>query len=161
MDLLQDRDGKQQGSASAKGVDHVPENDMSDPLSVLIVEDQSSDFDLLVRELRRAGIHARCHRVDTEAQYRIHLQAKPDIILADYRLPGFGAARALELLEESSLDIPLIAIAGLVSEETMVGMHEAGRRALSAQGQDDAAGTGCEAGPVRNRASPAEKGGTT
>jgi two-component system NtrC family sensor kinase len=92
----------------------------SDPLSVLVVEDETADFDLVVRGLQRSGIQARCVRVDTEQEYREQLQVQPDIILSDYVLPSFGALHALELLKTSGLDIPLIVLTGMVSEETVV-----------------------------------------
>ncbi len=60
---------------------------MSDPLSVLVVEDETVDFDLVVRGLHRAGIDARCRRVDDQEEYRSALQAQPEIILSDYVLP--------------------------------------------------------------------------
>jgi two-component system NtrC family sensor kinase len=93
---------------------------VSDPLSVLVVEDETADFDLVVQRLQRSGVSARCFRVDNEEDYRSQLQAKPDIILSDYSLPSFSALHALQLLEESGLDIPLIVITGMVTEETVV-----------------------------------------
>jgi two-component system, NtrC family, sensor kinase len=90
------------------------------PLTILVVEDEKTDFDLIVRGLQSAGIDAVCHRVDTEANYRAYLENQPDIILSDYVLPSFGAMHALRLLEESGLDIPLIVLTGMVSEETVV-----------------------------------------
>ncbi len=53
-------------------------------------------------------------------EFRNQLQAAPDIILADYVLPGFDALGALRLLQESGLDIPFIVLTGAVSEETVV-----------------------------------------
>jgi two-component system NtrC family sensor kinase len=94
--------------------------DLSDALSVLVVEDQAADFEMVVRGLKRSGIHARCRRVDTEAEYLVQLRAQPDIILSDYVLPSFSALHALELLQQSGLDIPLIVLTGMVSEETAV-----------------------------------------
>jgi two-component system NtrC family sensor kinase len=93
---------------------------VSEPLSVLVVEDEAADFDIVVRGLQRTGIHARCQRVDTEEEYRSQLQALPDVILSDYSLPSFGALRALQLLGESGLDIPFIILTGTASEETVV-----------------------------------------
>ncbi len=93
---------------------------MFDALSVLVVEDETVDFDLVVRGLERAGIKARCQRVDNQEEYRSQLQARPDIILSDYVLPAFSALEALQLLEESGVDIPLIVLTGMVSEETVV-----------------------------------------
>jgi signal transduction histidine kinase len=93
---------------------------MPDPISVLVVEDEAADFELVVRGLQRAGINAQCRRVDNEAEYRGELHARPDIVLSDYVLPAFSALRALQLLDESGLDIPLIVLTGTVSEEIVV-----------------------------------------
>src|SRR5271155_1516107 len=93
---------------------------MSDPLAVLVVEDETADFVLVGRGLQRAGIDARCVRADTEPEYCAQLQIQPDIILSDYVLPSFSALHALELLKASYLDIPLIVLTGMVSEETVV-----------------------------------------
>jgi PAS domain S-box-containing protein len=89
-------------------------------LFALILEDNVDDFDIVARELRRAGFTARCLRVETEEEFRIQLEANPDIILADYMLPKFSALGALKALQESSLDIPFIVLTGAVNEETVV-----------------------------------------
>ena len=89
-------------------------------LSVLVLEDSLADFDLIEYELKKSGFSAQCRRVDTEAEYLVQLEAKPDIILADYRMAGFTALRALELLQGLGLVIPLIVLTGAVSEDTVV-----------------------------------------
>jgi CheY-like chemotaxis protein len=87
----------------------------------LILEDSDADYELIVRELRLAGFFVMGHRVETEADYRRLLQLPPDIILMDYVLgAGFDALRALEILQESGLDIPAIVLTGMVREETVV-----------------------------------------
>jgi two-component system NtrC family sensor kinase len=96
-------------------VDCAPE-----AIFVLVVEDEPADFDMVVRGLERAGIHARCRRVDAEEAYKVQLYSRPDIILSDYVLPSFGALHALQLLKESGLDIPFIVLTGMVSEEIVV-----------------------------------------
>jgi two-component system NtrC family sensor kinase len=93
---------------------------MPDPLSVLVVEDEAPDFDLIVRELQRSGVDAECRRVYKEEDYRSQLQTHPDVILSDYSLPMFSALCALEILAESRLDIPLIVITGTATEEIVV-----------------------------------------
>jgi C4-dicarboxylate-specific signal transduction histidine kinase len=90
-------------------------------VSVLILEDQEADFELVIRELKRAGFTVRPQRAETEEEFRVQLQARPDIILSDYVLGlRFNALSALEVLQESGLDIPLIVLTGVVSEETVV-----------------------------------------
>src|SRR5580700_3654995 len=99
----------------------VPEGDsLEHSLAVLILENDSADFDLIVRELHRFGFSAKCQRAETEEEYLAELQKKPDVILADYKLNGFDALRALELLQERRLVIPFIVLTGAVSEETVV-----------------------------------------
>jgi two-component system NtrC family sensor kinase len=93
---------------------------MAGPISVLVVEDEKTDFDLVVRGLQRSGMDARCVRVDTEEEYSKQLQLQPDVVLSDYVLPSFSALQALELLKATGLDIPLIVVTGMVSEETVV-----------------------------------------
>ncbi|HKV44424.1 MAG TPA: diguanylate cyclase [bacterium] len=95
-------------------------------LRVLIVEDQPADAELVVRELRRAGYIFEWERVDTEAAYRKHLTPLPNLILSDYSLPGFGAARALEVLQEGGLDLPFIIISGMMGEEAAVTLMRSG-----------------------------------
>src|ERR1051325_6065637 len=95
---------------------------VADPVFVLVVEDDPGDFNLVVLALQRSGILARCERVDDEENYliQLQLQGRPDIILSDYVMPSSSAVRALQLLVESGLDISLIVLTGMVSEETVV-----------------------------------------
>ena len=93
---------------------------MGAPLRVLIVEDSAADAELMVYELRVAGYEPAWARVETEAEYLAHLEPAPDIILADYRLPQFGAPRALGLLRERCPEVPLIVISGAIGEDVAV-----------------------------------------
>ena len=90
------------------------------PLFVLVLEDNLSDFELIALELARFGFAARCERVETEVDFAARVQEKPDIILADYSLAGFGDLRALEILQESGLVIPFIVLTGAVTEDQVV-----------------------------------------
>jgi signal transduction histidine kinase len=89
-------------------------------LRVLIVEDSRADARLLVHALRQAGFAPKAQRVETEADYRAELEQDPDIILCDYSLPQFDALRALEILQERALDIPLVIVSGSIGEEIAV-----------------------------------------
>jgi nitrogen fixation negative regulator NifL len=90
---------------------------MGTPLRVLILEDVTADAELMLAELRRAGFDADWRRAATGAEYGDLLGAGLDVILADYRLPMFDAIRALHLLKERDLDIPLIVVSGTLSDE--------------------------------------------
>src|SRR5256712_3782101 len=94
-------------------------------LRVLVVEDRPADAELMAAELRRAGFAFDWHRVDSEREFLTRLEPLPDIILADFHMPQFGALRALQILKDRGLDIPFIIVSGSIGEETAVtALHE-------------------------------------
>jgi PAS domain S-box-containing protein len=93
---------------------------MSQPIQVLLVEDNPADADLLLRELRRAGFDPQWHRVETEADYLASLRPDLDLIFSDFEMPEFNGLRALELLKERGYEIPFIMVSGTIGEETAV-----------------------------------------
>jgi CheY-like chemotaxis protein len=90
------------------------------PLRVLILEDNDSDAELVVDHLKQAGFEPTWDRAEDEAEFVAALNSDLDVILADFNLPAFGAPRALELLKERLLDVPLIVVSGSIGEETAV-----------------------------------------
>ena len=74
----------------------------------------------MLHEIRRAGYHPIFNRVESELDFRSQLQSAPEIILADFSLPQFDALRALEIISELKLDIPLIIVSGTIGEERCV-----------------------------------------
>src|SRR5437588_10733348 len=99
---------------------------VSQPLRVLIVEDNPNDAELVLRELRRAGFNPDWKRVDTEAEFSSSLDPKLDIILSDYVMPQFSGLRALEVLNSCGLEIPFIIVSGTIGEETAVAAMRSG-----------------------------------
>src|ERR1700694_3111687 len=99
---------------------------MLTPLRALIVEDQPADAKMIVRELERAGFDPKWKRVETEEDFVSRLEPSLDVILADNSMPSFGASRALEVLQECSLDIPFIIISGTVGEDIAVAAMKQG-----------------------------------
>jgi PAS domain S-box-containing protein len=101
-------------------------NELKVPLRVLIAEDNASDAELVLRELRRAGFEPKWERVDNEAAFLDQIGANPDIILSDYEMPQFSGPRALELLHERGLDIPFIIISGTIGEDIAISAMKQG-----------------------------------
>lgn len=95
-------------------------------LHALIVEDDAADAELMAAELRRSGFELSWARVDTEQEYLVRLADPPDIVLADYALPQFSGDRALELLQQSGLNIPFIVVSGTVGEEAAAAIIKRG-----------------------------------
>ena len=86
-------------------------------LRALVVEDDAADAELMLAELRRSGFELSWERVQTEEEYLARLADSPEIVLADYKLPQFSGARALELLQQLGLGIPFIVVSGTIGEE--------------------------------------------
>ena len=93
---------------------------MSVPLYLLVLEDNPSDAELMIHELRRADFEPVWKRVETEGDFLTALDPALDLILADYHLPQFDGLRALKLVQESKLGIPLLLVSGTVGEEFAV-----------------------------------------
>ncbi|HEX2980896.1 MAG TPA: PAS domain S-box protein, partial [Anaerolineaceae bacterium] len=93
---------------------------MAKALQLLILEDRPSDAELMVAELRHNGFVPEWRRVESEDEFREALSKNIDLILADYALPQYDALRALKLVQETGLDIPIIVVTGSVSEEIAV-----------------------------------------
>jgi signal transduction histidine kinase len=87
------------------------------PLRALIVEDVPNDAELVIGQLHRDGRTLDWSRVDNEAAFRAALNPGLDVILSDCNLPSFSGSRALEILRESRIDVPLIIVSGTIGEE--------------------------------------------
>lgn len=96
-------------------------------LDVLIVEDAEQDAALMVRELRKAGLDPKPHRVASAAALRDALKRKRwDLVLADFELPSFDAFAALEIVRAVDPELPCIVVSGRVGEEVAVQAMRAG-----------------------------------
>lgn len=93
---------------------------MTTALKVLIIEDSPTDAELAVASLMRTWPHIDWRRAETEAEFNEQLKWLPEIIIADYEVPGFGALAALRILKARNCDIPLIVFTGAVTEEIVV-----------------------------------------
>lgn len=100
---------------------------MRKPLHVLILEDLEADAELLLLELQRGHYELVYRRVETSDAFREAIaQETWDVILADYRLPGFSAIDALKIIQSYNLDVPFIIVSGSIGEEIAVAAMKAG-----------------------------------
>ena len=80
--------------------------------TLLLVEDNLHDAELILETLRGAGFDPHYRQVQTRDEYLRELNALPDIILSDFSLPQFDGKAALEMLKTTGLEIPFIIISG-------------------------------------------------
>ena len=96
-------------------------------LHVLLVEDAADDAVLILDALRSGGYEPLPKLVTSSPGMRGALaDAKFDLILSDYRLPGFNAMEAFAVYREFGLDIPFLIVSGFIGEETAVAAMKAG-----------------------------------
>jgi signal transduction histidine kinase len=89
-------------------------------LKVLIVEDRPDEAERMVRELKTLNQPLDWRLASDEHDYRNQLLWPPHLILADYKLSKFDACRALSILQQNRLDIPLIVVTTGASEQVAV-----------------------------------------
>jgi signal transduction histidine kinase len=90
-------------------------------LRVLLVEDNPSDAELVLRALGKDGFDVSGDVVTTLEEFRLRIQAtRYDVILADYNLPQWSGMEALEVLRRENQDVPLIVVTGYLGEEKSV-----------------------------------------
>ena len=90
-------------------------------LRILHLEDSIVDHDLVRLALRRSGESCELTRVETLAEFGQQIQAfNFDVILADYRLPGFTALDAWHLLQEQKQAPPFVLLSGAIGEPAAV-----------------------------------------
>jgi PAS domain S-box-containing protein len=100
---------------------------MGEALRLLQVEDSETDAALIVRVLEKAGYTVKAERVEDAAGMSAALsRAEWDVIITDYRMPGFDAPGALQTLRETGLDIPCIVVSGTIGEDLAVRMMKSG-----------------------------------
>ncbi len=94
---------------------------MTDPLRLLLLEDNPDDAELNQQALRKAGIAFAALRVQSREAFSAALNDfRPDIVLADYHLPGFGGEDALAIVRGRFPDLPFIFVSGVMGEEFAV-----------------------------------------
>jgi len=93
---------------------------MKGRLRILFLEDVPSDVLVIQHELRKAGLLAQVHRVDTKAAFLEELNKHPpDIILSDHGLPSFDGFAALTLAKEKNPLVPFIFVTASTAGETV------------------------------------------
>jgi len=94
---------------------------MAAPLHVMLIEDTAADAELIVHLLGRAGFQCQPQIIATRAELLNHLgRFSFDVVLADYRLPGWTGMDAFSAIRQAGRDVPFILVTGILGEEVVV-----------------------------------------
>lgn len=86
-------------------------------LRVLLVEDDSSDIELILHAVVGGGLSFEHDAVQTAEEFTAQIRKnRYDAILADYRLPGWNGMETVAILRRESLDIPVVLVSGALGE---------------------------------------------
>ena len=100
---------------------------MNEVLNVLCLEDSPRDAEIMRELLTDAGYDLNMDCTAVEKEFVSFLRShKYDIILSDFKLPGFDGFTALRWSVEICPDVPFICISGTVGEETAVELLKKG-----------------------------------
>jgi PAS domain S-box-containing protein len=90
-------------------------------MQILILEDDAIDLELIKSTLRHGGVEGQLTSVGNRQAFLQQLETSvPDVILADYVLPTFDGALALELKNQICPDVPFILVSGVLGEEQAI-----------------------------------------
>ena len=96
-------------------------------LRILILEDVTTDAELIKDELTEAGtVFTSCCVKDKGPYLKALDEFSPDIILSDYSLPSFDGLSALKLAVRKCPDVPFIFVSGALGEETAIELLKQG-----------------------------------
>jgi PAS domain S-box-containing protein len=86
-------------------------------LKIVLLEDDPNDAELVQLELTRQMPDIAWNHVTSESAFRAALLDPPDLVLADYSVPGFDGFKALSIVREHHPDMPFIFVSGSLGEE--------------------------------------------
>ena len=100
---------------------------MNEVLKVLCLEDSPQDAEIMRELLIDAGYNLNMDCTAAEKEFVSLLSShKYDLILADFKLPGFDGFTALQWSMEICPEVPFICISGTIGEETAVELLKKG-----------------------------------
>jgi signal transduction histidine kinase len=89
-------------------------------LRVVHLEDDPNDRELVAETLRAEYPDCAIVAVQTREAFELALAEPPDVILADYALPGFDGLQAQQIARVTCPDVPFVYVSGSIGEEEAV-----------------------------------------
>jgi two-component system cell cycle sensor histidine kinase/response regulator CckA len=94
---------------------------MSAPLHPLLIENSTPEAEKSIYELERAGFLCKPQIIATRAEFLDHISRFPfDVVLSNYRLPGWTGIDAFSAMRQAGRDVPFILVTETLGEEVAV-----------------------------------------
>jgi two-component system, cell cycle sensor histidine kinase and response regulator CckA len=97
---------------------------MDQPIRILFIGDNGADA--VGAELERGGYQPSFERVSTKSQLESALAGNWDIAISDFLVGDCGAIEALRMIQEKTLDLPLIVVSGKLKDSEVLSALKAG-----------------------------------
>src|SRR5713226_8684496 len=92
-----------------------------DLLRILMLENCPNDAELILTELREAGLAFEHILTENQQQFIRAISSEEfDAILSDYRLPSWTGLDALKIVRQAGKDVPFLLLTGTLGEEAAV-----------------------------------------
>jgi PAS domain S-box-containing protein len=98
-------------------------------IRVLFIEDNPLDAELLIRHIQKSDFDLKYEVTESLSELESLIFEKSfDIVICDFKLPGFSGIDAIKKIKESEKDIPVILASGTIPDEEAIDAVLAGAK---------------------------------
>lgn len=90
---------------------------MTEPLQILIIDDDENDAFLIMRTIRKSGLKAECQHAINEQQLLEHLTQPWDLVITDHNMPALSSVDVLQIVRAQYAELPVIIVSGTMADE--------------------------------------------
>ncbi len=97
------------------------------PLRFVLLEDDHADAELIQAGLANRGLNIEWLHAVGETDFRAAIADQaPDLVLADYTLPGYDGLAAMRMVRDNWPDVPFVFVSGSLGEERAIDALKSG-----------------------------------
>ena len=87
-------------------------------IKILFIEDNPLDVELLVRHIKKSDFDLEYEVTESLSEIEKLISKNSfDLVICDFKLPGFSGIDAIKMIQETEIDIPVILASGTIPDE--------------------------------------------